>query len=66
MPRRTQNLRATDRLNLALMRISTAAELMADQMPLDDKITAHRKHLDDALDEAHSAMSDIRHAVNTI
>ncbi|HEY2243424.1 MAG TPA: hypothetical protein VGH47_04270 [Xanthobacteraceae bacterium] len=66
MARRTQNLRATDRLNLALMRISSAAELMADQLPVDEKITLHRKHLDDAIDEAHSAMSDIRHAVNTI
>ena len=68
MARRSNNQRATDRLNLALAKISAAAELV-DHFDGPDKQTAAatlRKQLGEGLDEAHAALGDIKHIANTI
>jgi hypothetical protein len=54
--------RATDRLNLALSRISAAAELV-DKMDVVDRAAAAaalRTQLSDAVEEAYAALGDIR------
>lgn len=70
MPKKRNNqTRATERLNQALARISAAAELVDQFEPGADKQTAAtilRKQLGEALDEAHAALGDIRHAASAI
>jgi hypothetical protein len=67
--RRSKQDRATDRLNLALARISAAADLI-DGAAGDNKQTAAvtlvRKQIGEALDEAHTAVGDIRHVLGAI
>lgn len=67
--KRTNQSRASDRLNVALARISAAAELVDQFEPGADKQTAAtvlRKQLTEAIDEAHAALVDIRHAAGAI
>ena len=69
MSRRSNNQRATDRLNIALARISAAAEMVDQIESMADKQTtaaALRKQFGEALDEAHAALGDIRHIAGTI
>lgn len=69
MARRAANQqRATDRLNVALTKITVAAEMVLDVgAPQDEqKRVAMREQIEQAKDEAYAALGDIRHAVGAI
>jgi hypothetical protein len=68
MARRTNRERATDRLNLALARISAAAEIVEHLEGPERAATATalRKQFGEALDEAHAALADIRDVAATL